>query len=185
MVLKEVLISQVLSVLQFLLVIGIGYIATKLVSEIISDLFKKPTFIKLINELGYDTPIIDLILIMIKYIMYFITFIIALAQFGFTTFIFDLILLLIALFILFVFIYSFKDILPNAASGLYLSKFKALKKGDYIKLGNYEGEISDINLMSIIIKDEMDRLIIIPNVNASKKEIIKLPKIEKNLKDDN
>jgi small conductance mechanosensitive channel len=179
MVLQEILQSQIISVVQFALVIGIGYIITKIVSEAIQRYLKRPSMKKLIAEMGYEEPVMELLVIMIKYVFYFITFIIALSQFGFATIVFDIIIVIIALFVVILLVYTLKDFIPNAAAGIYLNRVKSVQVGDNIKVGIYSGEVTSMSLMTLTLKDPTGRVIIIPNVNLTRKEIIKEQTVEK------
>ncbi|MCD6576041.1 MAG: mechanosensitive ion channel [Nanoarchaeota archaeon] len=176
MVFEELLQTQVISILQFTIVIAIGVIVTKMVTDAATDFFKRKDIKKMITKMGYEEPIIELITMVIKYVFYFITFIIALSQFGFAKVVLDAIIILIALFIIIIILFSLKDFVPNAAAGIYLSTFKSIKKGDVLAIGGYMGKVVDINLVSITLEDETGRLTIIPNSNVVKKEIIKIPK---------
>jgi len=180
MVLKEILQHELLSIIQFVLVMAIGIILTKLITDFINGWLRSPTSKRFIQELGYDEPFIDLVIVGVRYLLYLITFVIAIAQFGFASMIFDAIIILIALFLVFIIIYSLKDFIPNITAGIYLAQVKAIKKGDKIKIGYYSGEVIDMNLFTTTLKDETGRVIIIPNSNLTKKEIIKgeLPKEE-------
>lgn len=173
MVLEEILQANIISILQFALIIGIGYIITKITTDALDKYLKRPSAKKLIAEMGYEEPIIELLLLMVKYVFYFITFIIALSQFGFASIVFDIVIIVISLFVVFLIFYSLKDFIPNAAAGIYLNKVRTINKGDKIKVGIYSGEVTDMNLMTLTLKDAAGRIIIIPNSSLTHKEIIK------------
>lgn len=169
---KELLQAEILSIFQFILVLIIGFLISKLITGVLNNWLKKEEFKKFIEELGYDEPLIDLIIVGVKYLIYFVTFIIAISQFGVGTFLIDLTILLISLFIIVFIIYSLKDFIPNAAAGIYLTKVKSIKVGDKIKVGAYHGVVKSINLFTTTIEDEEGRVTIIPNANLTKREII-------------
>ena len=173
MVLKEILQNEILSVVQFILVIAMGLIITKIVTDFLSKWMKSQSAITFVREIGYDEPLVELILVGVKYLLYFVTFVVAIAQFGFATMVFDIIIIIIALFLIFVIIFSLKDFIPNITAGLYLARVKSIKKGDMVRVGTYFGEVIELNLFTTTLKDENNRLIIIPNSNLTKKEIIK------------
>ncbi len=176
MIFEGLLQTQVISILQFIIVIAIGLIITKMVTDAAGNFFKRSDIKKAINRMGYDEPIIELIIIIIKYVFYFIIFIIALSQFGFAKSIIEVIIILIALFIVVLMLFGLKDFIPNASAGIYLNTFKSIKKGDKLIIGEYSGKVVDIDLMSITLKDKTGRLNIIPNSNIIKRDIIKIPK---------
>lgn len=173
MVLQEIMQSQLFSILQFAIVIAIGVVVTKLVTDLLDKALRKEETKKMFKEMGYEEPIIDLILMAVRYILYFLTFILAIAQFGFPTIIFDAAIIIITLFIVVLAIYSLKDFIPNAAAGIYLARVKTIRKGDNVKIGHYSGEVIEMTLLSTTLKDESGRLTIIPNANLTKKEIVK------------
>jgi small-conductance mechanosensitive channel len=182
MVLIEILQSQILSIVQFVLVLGIGVLATKLLSDLLSQMLRKPEMKQTITDLGYEEPVVDLLLMMVRYVLYFITFIIALAQFGFATVVLDVIIVIIAFFIVVVLVYSLKDMIPNAAAGLYLIRVKSINKGDRITVGAYHGVVESMSLMALTLKDETGRVAIIPNANLTRRDIIIEPKKQKKKK---
>lgn len=175
MVFKELLQTQVISILQFVIVIAIGVVVTKLFTDLVSDFLKRKDVKQLISKMGYSEPMIDFVIIIIRYVFYFVTFIIALSQFGFAKLVLDVIIILIAMFLIVLVIFSLKDFIPNAAAGVYLSTFKSIRKGDTLKIGHYFGKVIDMDIVSITLEDETGRLAIIPNSNVVKKEIIKMP----------
>jgi small-conductance mechanosensitive channel len=172
MVLQEVLQSQVLSIIQFALVIGIGVVATKILTDALRAFFHRPEIKKVILDMGYEEPVIDFVLVMLRYVFYFMTFIVALSQFGFATIVFDILIIIIAFFVVVLIVYTLKDFIPNAAAGIYLGRVKSIKKGDIITVGVYHGKIEDFNLMTTTLQDETGRITIIPNANLTRKEII-------------
>lgn len=180
MVFENFLETQILNILQFAVVIAIGLLITKIVTDMISRFLKSPEIKKIISKMGYETPIIEFVVLVVRYVLYFITVIVALAQFGFANFVFDVIIVLIALFIVVLILFGLKDFVPNASAGIYLNIVKSIRKGDLLRIGGYSGKVVDMDLVSITIQDNSGRLIIIPNSNVIKKDIIKeMPKKHK------
>lgn len=69
------------------------------------------------------------------------------------------------------FAFGFKDVSANI--GGYLQVNKILKVGDRIKVGEYSGEVTDVNRYTIIIKDGSQEHVI-PNVYIVKNTVTKL-----------
>ncbi len=184
MVLEVLIQKQLLNLVQFFIVITIGIIVTKIVSEAALHFLKKTDIKKLISKMGYEEPIIEMIVMVLRYIMYFVTFIIALAQFGFALFVLNTIIILTSLFVTILIFFSLKDFIPNASAGLYLNSVKSIRKGDVLKIGNYKGRVVNMDLVNIILEDKNGRLTIIPNSNVINKEIIReyKKKNKKNIK---
>ncbi len=64
-----------------------------------------------------------------------------------------------------------QDILGNIFSGMILNFEHILKQGNWIKIGDYLGEVVQLGWRSIVIRDLDSNLIIVPNQSASKTEI--------------
>lgn len=180
MVLEVLIRKQLINLMQFFIVIIIGLIFTKIASEGISHFLKKEDIKRIISRMGYEEPIIEMIILVLKYIMYFVTFIIALAQFGFAIMVLNTIIILTAFFVIILIFFSLKDFIPNASAGLYLNVMKSIRKGDILQIGSYKGRVVNIDLVSITLEDKTGRLTIIPNSNVIKREIIRERK--KNIK---
>ena len=180
MVLNVLIQKQIIGLLKFFIVIAIGVLFTKIFTDGVLHFLKKEEIKNLISRMGYEDPIIEMIVMVLKYIMYFVTFIIALAQFGFALAVLNTIIILVALFVVIIIFFSMKDFIPNASAGLYLNAIKSIRKGDILRIGSYSGRVVDMDLVSITLEDKNGRLTIIPNSNVIKKEIIRESK--KNIK---
>ncbi|WP_437919745.1 mechanosensitive ion channel family protein [Sphingobacterium sp. LRF_L2] len=58
---------------------------------------------------------------------------------------------------------TFREYITNMLSGLFIMFNDQLSVGDRIKIGEYKGRIVDITFSSIIIQDEEDDIIMVPN----------------------
>ena len=173
MVMQGILQGHLINIVQFVIVIVIGVLITRMVSNLVSNFLKKPDTRKIISTMGYDEPIIELIILVIKYLLYFVTFIVAIAQFGFATFVFDVLIILVTMFIVVLVLFSLKDFVPNASAGIYLNAVKSIRKGDVLKIGHYSGKVVEMDLVSLTLQDKDGRLTIIPNANVVKRDITK------------
>ena len=154
------------------IIIIIGIIVTKLVIDFIRKIVEREGVRKFIRSLGYEEAVLDLPILILKYLFYFITFMIALAQFGFVVIVIEVILAIIVLTFGFVIIYSLKDLIPNVVAGIHLARERAFKVGDKVRIGLYEGEVKNFTLTTTQIEDENGRVIIIPNSIIVRREII-------------
>lgn len=77
---------------------------------------------------------------------------------------------------------TFKDYITNMINGLIIMFSDRLSLGDHIKVNNHEGKILDITLINMILQNEDNDMVIIPNavvfssviVNQSKQNVKKL-----------
>lgn len=182
MVFIDIIQTQLINIIQFIIVITIGVVITKFTTDGLKYFFNKPDVRKTIQEFGYDQPLVDLIILIARYILYFLAVIIGISQFGFATIIFDAIVILIILLIAFLIVYSLKDVIPNVVAGIYLHSTKSFVPGEVITVGVYHGRIQELTLMTTMLKDQTGRIIIIPNANLTRKEIIKEKPLKKSKK---
>lgn len=182
MVFGEIIQSQLINIVQFAIVIIIGIILAKFLTDGLKYFFRRPEVKKTIEDFGYDEPLVDLILMISRYFLYFLTMMIALSQFGFATIIFDIVITLIILLIAFLIIFSLKDVIPNVVAGIYLHSAKTFVPGEVITVGVYHGKIQELTLMTTTLKDKTGRIIVIPNANLTRKEIIKEKPLKKTKK---
>ncbi|GAA4794453.1 hypothetical protein GCM10023231_23540 [Olivibacter ginsenosidimutans] len=57
----------------------------------------------------------------------------------------------------------FKDYITNMISGLIIMFSDQLTLGDYVKIGDYQGQIVDITLVNIVINNDDDDIVMVPN----------------------
>ena len=59
--------------------------------------------------------------------------------------------------------FAFQDIASNFISGVFISLRRPIHIGDVVKIGDYTGEVTDINLRDTVILTFQGQLVIIPN----------------------
>ncbi|NIG56229.1 mechanosensitive ion channel family protein [Chitinophaga sp. Cy-1792] len=75
-----------------------------------------------------------------------------------------------------------KDYITNIINGLIIMFSDQLSLGDHVKIGDYKGKILDITLINLVLQNDDDEIMIVPNslvftaivVNQSKQNIKKL-----------
>ncbi|MDD5182017.1 MAG: mechanosensitive ion channel [Candidatus Nanoarchaeia archaeon] len=179
MVLSEILQAQIINIVQFVIIVVIGLTLTKFITDALKYFFKRREVQKTISDMGYEAPLVDLILVTIRYLLYFITIIIALSQFGFATIVFNILIIALIVLVAFFVVYSLKDVISNAVAGVFIHITKSIKEGDNITVGVYSGKVQEITLMTTMLKDSTGRTIVIPNANLTRKEIIKEKALKK------
>ncbi len=160
------------ALLRAIIIIVIGLIVTKLIIDFIRKVTEREGIKNFIRGLGYEEAVLDLPILIFKYILYFVTFMIALAQFGFGVIVIEVILAVIVLMFGFIIIYSLKDLIPNVVAGIHLVRERAFKVGDKVRVGLYEGKVKNFTLTTTQIEDENGRVIIIPNSIIVRREIV-------------
>ena len=166
------IIPTLFSLIKAIIVIVIGIIVTKIIIDLLRKMLDARWVDELILNLGYDAAVKDLLIIIVKYVLYFITFVVAIAQFGFGTFIVEGLLFTIILIFGFILIYSMKDLIPNISAGIIISRHRLFKVGDKIQIEGYKGTVREFTIVHTKIEDELGRIIVIPNSRIVKEEII-------------
>ena len=75
-----------------------------------------------------------------------------------------------------------KDYITNMINGLIIMFSDQLSLGDHVRIGEYKGKVMDITLINVVLQNEDDDIVIIPNsvvftsivLNQSKQNIKKL-----------
>ena len=81
----------------------------------------------------------------------------SLALLGLLTYIMNFIGIIILIAVFGSFILSVRDFLPNLVSGFWIRK--KINEGNYITLDRFEGEIVDIDVLSITLKKDDDTIV--------------------------
>ena len=157
-----------------LVVLVAGVVIIKCVNDIICGFLKKKDIKKLLEEFNIDENITDLFVSGIKYLLYVIVVVLAIGQFGVTTIFLEVIIYLILVAIFVMVILSLKDFVINASAGIYLVKNKHIQKNDRIRVNGYEGKVDKITLVSVFIKEDDGKIVMIPNSKLNGKIITKL-----------
>ncbi len=62
--------------------------------------------------------------------------------------------------------FAFQDIAANFISGIFISFRRPIHIGDIVKIGDYMGKITDINLRDTVVLTFQGQMVIIPNKNV-------------------
>ena len=62
--------------------------------------------------------------------------------------------------------FAFQDIAANFISGVFISLRRPIQIGDIVKIGEYMGEVTDINLRDTVLLTFQGQLVIIPNTSV-------------------
>jgi small-conductance mechanosensitive channel len=165
------LINKILIALIILL---IGFILGKVASRITHKTLKEIKLNKIISEAsGIKISFEEIISHFILYFIYFISIIMTLRHIGIATDILNIlsgaIIILIGIFILM----SVKDFIPNIISGIIIHQRNIINEGDIIIINNIKGKVISLTLLETKLKTNSNDIIIIPNSNLTKNEIIK------------
>lgn len=172
----EILFSKVVTrfvVAAIILLMGfiIGKIAGRLLEKILHEIEVDNLAAKTMNLK------ISLEQIMSKAVtgfIYFIAIIMALGQLGLATTALNLMAAAVMLFIIISMIISIKDVMPNIFAGIVIQSKRFIREGDYVKIGQVQGKIINMNLIETRVETDSDDIISIPNSNVIKSEVVRI-----------
>ena len=156
------------------IILLIGFIIAKVLSRLIERGFKELKISKVIKEIsGIKISFEEIVSTFVLYFVYFLSIIMALRHIGIATDVLNLlsaaIILILGVFI----ILTVKDFIPNVISGIIIHQKSIINKGENITFNNITGKVIEITLLDTKIKTKSGDIIIIPNSNLTKREIIK------------
>ena len=154
---------ELTNIIYALIVIITGVSLVKLTSKYINKVRDNKAFKELIKKNSYSEAVLWYASYFIKLGIYIIISLIAISMLGFAQEILTLVAAILILSIIGVLVYSIRDLIPSAFAGAYILRSKLIRKGDIIKVKEFEGKVQEINMLTITIKDEKDNLAIIPN----------------------
>ena len=163
-----------ISVLTVFAILIVGYFCAKFLGDLLKDVLKTQKNKFPLSQLDYSDIGVDFFIFIVKYSIYLVALILSLAQLGFSHIVLQTFFVAIIAILLFVFIYSLRDFIPNAAAGLYIFKTNIIDLDETIKVGIYEGKVKNIDLLSTTLLSKDGKVIIIPNGIITKEQITKV-----------
>lgn len=156
------------------IILLIGFIFGKIISKIVHKALKEIKLNKIIKEAsGIKISIEEIISHFLLYFIYFVSIVMALRHIGIATDILNIIsgavIVIIGVFILM----SVKDFIPNIISGIIIHQKGTIKEKETIIFNNIKGKVISITLLETKLQTKSGDIIIIPNSNLTKSEIIK------------
>lgn len=125
------------------------------------------------NLLNLNLPVDSLLSKLVSWLIYIITVIFALDQVGYGSATLNIILIFILVIIVILVLFSVKDFIPNIIAGFIIYAKGNLKKGVKIKINNFTGTISSISLLETKIKTKKETIFIPNSVLIKNSIIIK------------
>jgi len=143
------------------IVLGVAIINR--LSKYVNKIRDSKTFKSVIKESGYSEAILWYFTYFVKLGLYTITCLVAISFLGFAPQVLGLLAVIMAFSIIGVLTYSLRDVIPSMFAGAYIKHTKIIKKGDHIKIKDFNGIVKEVNYLTITLKDETGGTIIIPN----------------------
>ena len=155
------------------IIILIGFIVGKALNRIIKKALKQIGLNRIMREIGIKVPLEEIFAHGVMYGVYFIAAIMALRHIGIATDILNIISVMIIAFIGIFILLSVKDFIPNVISGIVLHQKGTIKENDSIEINKIAGTVIEMNLLETKLLTKRGDIIIVPNANLTKSEIVK------------
>ena len=151
----------------------LGVILISLLMRIISSFLRDKDVKNMLSRIGVEQHGLDIILSASRLYLYFMLFLIVLGRLGISSVLTDLIIVLLVVSVIGIILLALRNIIPNAAAGVYMSSTKMINKGDRIRVDKFEGVVEETTLINTVLKRKGEEKIIIPNALLIKKEVVK------------
>jgi len=150
-----------------------GVIAGIIIEKLVRRLLHGFELDRVLASTGMKFPLEDFIASIVKYIVYFLGIVMALNELGLSTVLLEILLGMIVVIIVAFIILAFKDFAPNITAGLFIHRKGSIKKGDWLKVNEIEGEVVELDLIETKLKMKSGNIILIPNSFLAKSIIMK------------
>lgn len=151
----------------------IGFLIISIIMRVIKSLLNDAEITDAFQRLGIKKHMLDFLTGIVRYYLYFLLIVIILGQLGVSSILTDVLVFVMIFFVIIIIILSLRNIIPNAAAGLYISSTKVIERGERIKVGNVSGRVSDIDLLHTVLDRKHGEKVIVPNSLILKSNIIK------------
>ena len=163
-----------------IVILLVGFVIGKIVGRIIEKTLKAIELDKNVTRFsGIKYSLSEVTGIIISYLIYIFVIILALNQLHLTTQILNIVAGIAIIVVLIALLLGIKDFIPNIIAGIAIHNKKHLEKGDYIKVKEVEGKITNMSLTETLIQTQSNEFIYMPNSAILKAEIIKIKKAKK------
>lgn len=172
--LKDVLSGVLNRVVIAAVVLLLGFIFGKVIGRIVHKLLREVELDKFFRSAGLKISVEEILSTFVSYMIYFFSVVMALDQLGLNTLVFNTLAIGVMAIIAASVLLAIKDTIPNIFAGLVIHTKHLLRKGDRIRLGNFKGKISEVNLIETKIETRTGDVVFIPNSAVLKERIVRL-----------
>jgi small conductance mechanosensitive channel len=168
----EASLEIILNIMYGVLIFTIGLIIGKLLGKSTTKVLNDREIIKKL-EAEIKIPIDSIVGEIVAYSIYLLGLIIALNKLGIGAAILSVISGAALLLIILLIILGIKDVVPNAMAGIIVHAKNLIQENDNVVINNIEGKVIQSSLIETKIETEKGDVVIIPNSQLLKHEIIK------------
>jgi small-conductance mechanosensitive channel len=154
------------------IIIFTGFIIGRIVGKLVYKFLKEIELNNALKKAGIPLQIDKAASKIAKVMIYLIFIIWALNELGITTTVLNILLIAALVILIISFLLAAKDFIPNLISGVSLFNRATIKKGDWVKIEQLEGEVIKTGLLETQLKTKKGDVVHFPNSSLAKKEII-------------
>ncbi|MFT4343381.1 MAG: mechanosensitive ion channel domain-containing protein [Candidatus Woesearchaeota archaeon] len=170
----EVVAGGMTTLLTAAVIVLVGFILGRVVFKFLKKVLKEAGLNKILKEITrIRIPLEEVISYFVMYFIYFIAIIMALRHIGIATDVLNIISIVIIVLVGVFVLLSIKDFVPNAISGIVLHQKRTIIPGDSIEVHGVAGKVVEVSLLETRLETKKGDIIIVPNANLTKNEIIK------------
>jgi len=151
-----------------LMILLIGFVLGKIIGRVTYLILHQAELNRVLKKLGAKISIERSLSKILEYFTNVIAVILAVNQFkitGILAYVVAIILLALIMFSLFL---SFRSIIPNFVSGLFMVRKNKIRIGDAVRVNNIEGKVIIVDFFETLIKTKSGEIIHVPNVLLGK-----------------
>jgi len=168
------------TIVETLIILLIGLMITHLLARIIESILKGIELNKVLSTLlKTKIPAEQGVRIATVYLGTFITILFVLIQLGIASTILIILASAIILLVFLSLLFSVKDIIPNAISGIIIQKRKMVEKGMVIEVKGVVGTVIESSLLETRIETKKKEILHIPNSVLVRMEVKVIKKAKK------
>ena len=159
-----------------IIILLIGFLIGKLLGRTITKILKRSGASAGLRKIGIRRSLDGVIGSSVSYVIYVASIILALDQLKIATIVLYSIMIIIIIVVVFSFLLSVKDFLPNLFAGLFIYRHGLIKEGDLIQVQEITGTVSQVSLLETRLETKEKDIVFIPNTVLTKNKVIKIAK---------
>ncbi|PIN99653.1 hypothetical protein COT72_05235 [archaeon CG10_big_fil_rev_8_21_14_0_10_43_11] len=151
----------------------VGLFVVSVLNKFIRSILRDKEVASMFARVGITPHILDFTANIIRYYLYFIVLLVVLGRLGVSSVLMDILVFVLIIAVVVAAALALRNIIPNAAAGIYISSTNIIKRGDSIEVAGVSGKVREIDLVHTVLDKNKSEKIIIPNTMLIKHKLIK------------
>ncbi len=145
------------------LVLLIGIIIGKILERLMHKGLHALELDKTLQRAGTRLFLEEVLSVLAKYVVYFITVVLALETIQLTTTVINIVAAAVIIVVLAGMVLSLRDLIPNAIAGFTLMRKGTVRKGAVLEYKDITGTVMHAGLLELLIKSNNGDIYVVPN----------------------